>query len=560
MVRTLALLLSLPLTLSTAHAQPRPITGRWKVVNSGPGDQTDPHVSGPLVAYTSEAFGTSEIRYHHLDTSHDAAIPNGGAFDFVSDISQNTVVFTRVRTSSAIFTYEVGGTGGPVELAPEAGSSRRAAVIGGRTVAWQDFGYTGNTQQPEIAAFDLDTGTLTRLSEDTLLDRTPAVAPDGQTVVWAKCNTLGQQCDVWQARREGTGFAVQALTGAEGEESQPDTNGEWVVYASTRTHDGVSDRDIYWKPVGGGAEQRLALPGVDSNPSISGPLVAFERRAPSKEDFDISLYDLRTQTLYVLTSSAANENLTDLSVAADGTVRVVWTVSENGDFNVHSFIFKLPEGPCEEPLKEGRLPIDVCVSPGNWPLLTSVQVTRTTGEPDRVDHGFTGTGVGVLCLDNGHNAAPATAGWVWLNAHEKVNPASFNPHKSLIAAGVVMSGDNVLTALIAGNPASAYRLRVYGTPPVCQAPDDRQPGGVVIPGQHVPPVTQPGAGVSAMTLVPEGRVHGGGVPGPGAGGCSTGGGSLALAGLMLVALWLWRPRQAAVVALRKELRRNGGAL
>jgi hypothetical protein len=246
-------------------------------------------------------------------------------------------------------------------------------------------------------------------------------------------------------------------------------------------------------------------------------------------------------------------------VASDGTVRVVWTVSENGDFNVHSFIFSLPEGPCQEPNKEGRLPIDVCASPGNWPLLTSVQVTRTTGEPNRVEHGFTGTGVGVLCVDNGHNAEPATAGWVWLNGHEKVNPSNFTPHKSLIAAGVVLSGDNVLSALIAGNPGSAYRMRVYGTPPVCEQ-EDRQPGGVTIPGEHVPPVAQTGAGVSSMTLVPEGKVHGGGVRGPGTGGCSTGGGSLALAGLMLVALWLIRPSRVQVVAVRKELRRNGGAL
>lgn len=560
MVRTLALLMWLLPTLSTAYAQGRPITGRLKVVNAGPGDQTDPHVSGPLVAYTSESRGTSEIRYHDLDTDHDAAIPNGGAFDFVSDVSNSLVVFTRVSTSSAIFTYEVGGTGGPVELAPEAGSSRRAAVIGGRTVAWQDFGYTGNTLQPEVAAYDLDRGTLTRLTEDTLLDRTPAVAPDGQTVVWAKCNGQGLQCDIWQARRTGTGFTVQALTGAEGEESQPDTNGEVVVYASTRTHDGVTDRDIYWKPVGGGAEQRLALPGLDANPSISGSLVAFERRDPARDDFDIVLYDLRTQTLYPLTRSSASENLNDLSVGEDGTVRVVWTVPENGDFNVHSFIFRLPQD-CEEPTKEGRLPIDVCVEPGSWPLLTTVQVTRTTGEPNGVQRAFSGSGVGVLCVDNGFEAEPATAGWVWLNGHEKVNPSVFKPGKSLIATGIVMSGDNTLTALIAGNPGSAYRLRVYGTPPVCEDSQDREPpGGVVIPGQHVPPVSLSGAGVSSMTLVPEGRVHGAGPGhGPGAGGCSTGGGPLALAGLMLVALWLARPRRAAVV-VRKELRRNGGAL
>ncbi|MCY1022165.1 hypothetical protein [Pyxidicoccus sp. MSG2] len=567
MLRTLALVSSLLPALSPAFAQmqARPITGTAKVVNGGPGDQTDPHVSGPLVAYTNEVRGTSEIRYHDLVTEHDAAIPNGGAFDFVSDVSGDTVVFTRVGASSSIYTFDVVAPGStPVELAPEQGSSRRAAVIGGRTVAWQDFGFTGNTLQPEIAAFDLDTGTLTRLTEDALQDRTPAVAPDGKTVVWAKCNTQSQACDIWEARWNGAGFTTQALTGTEGEESQPDTNGEVVVYASTRMVDGVSDRDIYWKPVGGGVEQRLALPGLDANPSISGSLVAFERRAPEKNDFDIALYDLKSQTLYVLTSGPENENLNDLSMSGDGTVRVVWTAPANGDFNVHSFTFQLPsERPCRPFEEVDRLPIDVCYTPDDWPLLTTLEVTRTTGAPNGAELDFAGKGVGVICVDNGFSGLPATSGWVWLNGHVKVSPDQFQKDVSLIAKGMVMAtdGHNTLTAQISGKPGTTFRVRVHGMPPVCEDEDEASeplaPDAQVIPGQLVSPMSLEAKAVSPLTFVPDGAVRG---AGPIPGGCSTGGGSLALMGMMLTAVWLLGPRRAFVAMRRKELRRGGRAL
>ncbi|NVJ20552.1 MULTISPECIES: TolB family protein [Myxococcus] len=553
MLRALAVVTCLLPALSPASPQVGSLSGSAKVVNGGPGDQTDPHVSGALVAYTSESGGTSEIRYQDMVSGVDQAIPNDGAFDFVSDISGSTVVFTRVNTSSAIYTYEVGKAQAPVELAPQAGSSRRAAVIGGRTVAWQDFGYTGSTLEPEIALYDLDQGTLTRLTDDRMLDRTPSVSPDGKTVVWAKCDAQGQHCDIWQARWAGNGFNSQALTGSEGEESQPDTNGDIVVYASTRTVDGVSDRDIYWKPVNGGTEQRLALPGLDANPSISGSLIAFERRDPTKGDFDIALYDLDTQTLYLLTQSPENENLNDLSVSDDGTVRVVWTVAENGDFNVRSFTFKLPrELPCDaSPAEPTRTAEAVCTQPGSTPLLAALEVARTTGQPNAVSLGFHGLGAGVMCVDNGYSGERATSGWVWLDGAEIVDPSRFKPTVSLVARDVTLDGNTWLAALISGNPGSSFRIRIYGTASQCGV---TQPvaGEELIPGHSVAPLTLEVGGVSPLTFVPLSDE-------PGAG-CSASGTSVAAAGLVLVALWLARPRRVSVVVSRKELRRRGRAL
>ena len=44
-----------------------------------------------------------------------------------------------------------------MELAPRPGVERRAATIGGQTVAWQELGYTAESLPPEIFAYRLDT-------------------------------------------------------------------------------------------------------------------------------------------------------------------------------------------------------------------------------------------------------------------------------------------------------------------------------------------------------------------------------------------------------------------
>jgi hypothetical protein len=74
------------------HAQGAwpPIDGTLTVVNDGPGDQVDPHVSGELVSYTASIPHSAEMRYHNLRTGVDASIPTNGGLDFLSDISGST--------------------------------------------------------------------------------------------------------------------------------------------------------------------------------------------------------------------------------------------------------------------------------------------------------------------------------------------------------------------------------------------------------------------------------------------------------------------------------------
>ncbi|HEX8818281.1 MAG TPA: hypothetical protein VF794_00010 [Archangium sp.] len=558
MLRTLISLASLLPTLALAQSAGLPLRGDSLVVNNGPGDQTDPHVSGPRVAYTNQlSLSSSEIRYHDLLTGEDLPIPSEGGYDSIADINGDTVVFTRTTNTSRVFRFDVRQGGPAEELAPRSDSDRRAATIGGQTVAWQELGHTAGSVPPEIFAYRLDSAALTRLSEDTAVDRTPAVSMDGSTVTWTKCATSSAGCDIWAAHAVAGGYEVLQLTGPEGEESQSDTNGEVVTYVSRSTVDGVVESDIAWQPVGGGQAQRLSLPGTDTNPNVSGPLIAFERREASAGDtspnFDITLYDLRTQTFYQLTQTPESETLNDISVGPDGVVRVVWSVREDGNLNVYAFAFGLPPTGCAPPPTDAS-PAEVCASPGTRPLLGKLQVTRSTGQSEPVSTQLDAQGTGVLCVDNAREGTPTTAGWVWLGPDLAVGPEDFGHDVKSVARAVSLQGPLSLSARVEGKPGSAFQVRVYGESS-CGLESDSK-GGEFRYGQLVPPErlgTEPGKAQGTRYFVPNGYEGSVREPQPmPLTGCSTGGsGSVLLLGVWVLTSFLGRARSRFPVISRR---------
>ncbi|MGQ0507178.1 MAG: TolB family protein [Myxococcaceae bacterium] len=478
-MRGTTLMLALALLPSAAPAQLTygpTLTGIQSTVNSGPGDQTDPHVSCDTVAYTSEVSGASQIRYYNLRTQGDAAIPNGGAFDSLSDVSGSRIVFTRtVPGTSAIFLFDTSTPAtAPRELAPRASSSRRAAAVGGNTVAWQDFSDSATGLDSELVVHDLATGTTTRLTHDVLLDRSPAVSTDGNTVVFAKCETTGTTCDVYKSVRTGSTWGVPvAVTGAGSDDTLPDTNGTLIVYGSLRG----ADQDIVFQPVAGGAEQQLLLPGEDGNPNISGALIAFEHLEPGDVNRDILLYDVSTQTAYRLTSTPSlDETLNDISVCGDGLVRVVYTVREgsgaDANSNVYAFSFRLTAPP--PACSNGS-----CSAPGTRPLLTSFEVKRGKKHGLDSEHEtFKATpGLGLLCVDNQKGT-----GWVVLNcgdrdgeydSNDKGASVCFKPSATSIERKVNLNKSNRVAGVITGDQDRSFQVRVYGTDKSCTASSAR---------------------------------------------------------------------------------------
>lgn len=343
----LAMLLAISLVSAVAEgiSPPTPVTPTsWTAaVNASTGSQTDPHISGSIVAYTDATIAS--IRYQDLSIGpvSDTVIPHpDGASDCLPDVSGGTIVFTRVYAGAqTILAYDI-ATQTVTELAPMEGALRRQAAIGGRTVAAEDRVYSSGTgATSEITLFDVDDPAWSfRLTNDTTDDLLPAVSSDGAALAWLKCTFDG--CDVWTATRNSAGDRVQTqLTASPGNESHPDTNGTVAVYASNATANAAGDENIHWQPVGGGSEMWLDLPGRQRNPNISGNLIAFES-ATEPGVYDVFVYDLSTEVLYRLTDTAVSEALSDVALESNGVVRVVWAqlmAGSTSDYNVYGLHF-----------------------------------------------------------------------------------------------------------------------------------------------------------------------------------------------------------------------------
>ncbi len=324
--------------------------GHFIVVNNGPGDQTDPHVSGNLVVYTNTVGAVSAIHYFDLATRKDAEVPNpddGTVFDFLPDVSGTTIVFTRVTTSGAfIYSFDTSTPATPpAEVAPTSPSPRSQPNVGDQAIVWQQGNYPAN-----IAAYDRTGGTITVLSNNSpgnSDNQSPAASPDGTVVTWQSCTT---SCAIWKATLSGGTWNPEPLVSqVGGNQSRADSDGTIIAYSAAYLFNGVTVRRILWQPVAGGTEQVLNYQGETINPGVSGGVIAFDVSQTPGLQHEIAVYDQSTNVVYNVTSDIAaqlvpgtDKALDDISVTPDGQVRVVWEVRE-ADWNVYAYTFQLPE-------------------------------------------------------------------------------------------------------------------------------------------------------------------------------------------------------------------------
>jgi hypothetical protein len=296
-------------------------------INVSSGDQYDPHVSGDLVSYTA----SDKIRYYDFFTGTDTQVPSPtGATDLLSDVNNGRIVFTRVQTSGYIpvFLYDV-AAGTTTEIDPP-GAYRFGAAIGGNTVAFIDLNASA---EGELFISQLG-GATVRVTNDARTDQGPQVAPLGNLVVYESCGT---NCDIRQAAWNGTSWVVTGLTNTTDDEHNPDTDGTLVVYDANR----AGDKNICWQPVGGGGEQCLELPGEQRNPSTSGGLIAFESITAGTAA-DLFVYHVATNRLFRITSTPADDSLSDVSALQNGQFRLAWSSGDVGDRDVYGATIELP--------------------------------------------------------------------------------------------------------------------------------------------------------------------------------------------------------------------------
>jgi HYR domain len=271
------------------------------------------------------------------------------ARDLLSDISGSKIVFSRIITlvGVAVMVFDAATPWvAPLEIDPALGTTRLGSAIGGDTVAYIDYGLEGNG---ELVIHDLVSNTSVRITNDTAYDQNPSVSPDGNVVTWEHCGVTPTNCDIWQAVKSGGSWTVSVVSA--GPEENPDSNGALVVYDSQRG----PESDLFWRAVAGGAETQLQMAGFQYNPSIAGDFIAFESRPTlsALDTTDIFVYDIVNNRLFQITNTPlVNEELNDITLLPDGSLRVVWASDEDGPLqrNVKAATFRLPSGDVTPPV------------------------------------------------------------------------------------------------------------------------------------------------------------------------------------------------------------------
>lgn len=431
------------------------LLGVQLAVNEEPGDQTDAHLSGDWIAYSSERRGGSQVRYHNLVTGLDEPLPGEPGMDFLADFQGSVLLFTRLRGGgSSVMSYDLASGLPPVELAPQGGVNRREPVMGGHTVVWQDFDLSPGLLGPELVAYDLNSHALTQLTSDALLDKDPALSPDGTLVVWTKCQKDGSGCAVWRAQYANGGWTSSPVTGPEVEAFTPDTNGSRIAYALKRRRDGKTEATIAWQSVNGGEASELVFAGESRNPILAHRLLGFEHRDPHalNPNWDIYAYDLNTSELFRLTDTPDDEALNDITILPEGQVTVAWTTGVK-DYNVDALVFPLRTFRCT-----AGTPIQSCDRPGRRPLLMTAASGATLPA-------FAATpGEGMVCVDSlGPQARKEVK--VELNGARLFVLKAASEARQSLESRVSLRATNT----IALEGPKGAKLRVYGRDPGCHA-------------------------------------------------------------------------------------------
>jgi beta propeller repeat protein len=257
---------------------------------------------GSKVAYSSsQAFGNHELST--VSRGRIAYTDMGAAYVKVFDVATGS---TALLTGDSIFSMNPG--------------------IDGDIVAWEDR-RDGNY---ELYAQDLSTGEVRRVTNSPERDLRPDV--DGTFIVWERAGATN--VDIW-IYDWTTGLARQ-ITNTPFYERLPDVSGDLVVYEANR--DG--DQDIFAYDLTTSTERRLALPGYQTNPSISGQCVTFEE-LDALGVYHLKLWYVPTDQVFELTTGPSGQYFNEVDMVSPTSGRVAYTDDRWGQLDIFMTEFSL---------------------------------------------------------------------------------------------------------------------------------------------------------------------------------------------------------------------------
>lgn len=317
------------------------VGGTAIVINNSAGNQTDPHVSGDLAIYSDEGTVISSfIKYYDFLTMAPGSIPTpSGSIDQLSDVYGNHIAFDRATgLTRTVMVYDVTTTN-TVQIGAD-DLRVFATALGNDIVA-----FVGD-DDIRVGRISNAGGALANLSNSAAFDSAPAVSPYDDAVVWQACSLT--ECSVLKSMfSAGSWSGPIDVATAPGINSSPDTDGTWIAYDSSRSGS-IDGSDIYLQPLSGGADIQLALPGAQRNPSIANGIVAFESMAVGSSSADLFIYEINSNRVFQVTNTPGlDEQMNDVTVLVDGSIRVVWANHPDfsSDNDVFAQTFTIPAAP-----------------------------------------------------------------------------------------------------------------------------------------------------------------------------------------------------------------------
>jgi MYXO-CTERM domain-containing protein len=261
------------------------------------------------------------------------------------------------------------------------------------------------------------------------------------------------------------GVATSVSVGSDGTETFV------AVARSTSAH----DEDVEVWAAGGGAAPLAALrvPGVQRNPHLSGPWVAFED--VSTRFSQVVLWNWKTGLVFVPHPSTTDQVLNDLSLVVGEEVRVVFEDSASAATGRDIALYVLELAPLVDdglpdgyPFEQPPPPPEPARCDGAAEPIATLHLGRATGAPlaDEVPFRFdVPAGAAALpvlvCID----AQRVSSAWVTLDDEAIARPSDFAPSVvHLEVRGEVQGGAGKISGVIAGKPGAALDVRVLAEP------------------------------------------------------------------------------------------------
>lgn len=284
-------------------------------ITTAPTRQYDPAISNPIICYTGDnGEMMTEIFYFDLARGVQVQVTNEPGRQELPAVSGPLIGYCDLWSRDVLVFDTV--TGMTLNLTSQSTAMATNPAVDGNLVAWEDR----RSGVPKIYATDISTSEFRQISTGSSSDTIPAA--DSGKVVWQAFHSP-YECDIamydW-----ATSTTTSITVTPDRDERAPDISGSTIVYEMTSS----GERDICAYDLDTGAEQRLSLPGIQTNANVSGDIVAFEDLASGISH--VRLWNLTTNDVYTVTSSTSVQNLNDL----DGN-KVVYTDNRNGQLDIY---------------------------------------------------------------------------------------------------------------------------------------------------------------------------------------------------------------------------------